>query len=104
LRSPQRATLNCQGWSQTTAFGDFHETAFIDAGREPVDRERHSIRESLPHGHEIDEALAANPKLSEAEMADVKKLRAEGEASHNAGDHAKSLEALGKAMKILKVQ
>jgi hypothetical protein len=52
----------------------------------------------------IDEALAANPKLSEAEMADVKKLRAEGEASHNAGDHAKSLEALGKAMKILKVQ
>jgi hypothetical protein len=52
----------------------------------------------------IDEALAANPQVAAADLAEVKKLRAEGEVLHKAGDHDKSLETLGKAMKILKIQ
>lgn len=49
----------------------------------------------------IDEALAKNPKLSEAQMTEVKKLRADGEASHKAGKHQDSVDTLAKAMKIL---
>jgi hypothetical protein len=51
----------------------------------------------------IDEALAKNPKLSAAEMKEVKDLRASGEAAHKAGDHQKSLDDLEKAKKILKI-
>ena len=35
----------------------------------------------------IDEALAKKPKLSAAQMAEVKKNRAEGETLHKAGKH-----------------
>jgi hypothetical protein len=49
----------------------------------------------------IDDALAKNPKLSEAQMTEVKKLRADGEASHKAGKHQDSVDTLAKAMKIL---
>ena len=52
----------------------------------------------------IDAALAANPKLTEAQMADVKKFRAEGEALHKSGKHQDSVDMLAKAMKILNVQ
>ena len=52
----------------------------------------------------IDAALAANPKLSAEQMAEVQKLRAQGEAEHKAGKHAESVDTLGKAMKILNVQ
>ena len=52
----------------------------------------------------IDEAMAKNPKLSAEQMADVKKLRAEGETLHKAGKHQESVDTLGKAMKILNVQ
>ncbi len=52
----------------------------------------------------IDEALAKNPKLSAEQMADVKKLRADGEASHKAGKHQESVDTLAKAMKILGVK
>jgi len=51
----------------------------------------------------IDAALAANPKLTQAQMAEVKKLRAEGEALHKAGKHQQSVDTLEKAMKILKI-
>jgi len=51
----------------------------------------------------IDEALAKNPKLSAAQMNDVKKSRAEGEALHKAGKHAESLAELAKAQKVLGV-
>ncbi|HYM32022.1 MAG TPA: hypothetical protein VEU47_12015 [Candidatus Cybelea sp.] len=50
---------------------------------------------------QIDAALAKNPKLSDADMATVKKLRADGEAQHKAGDHAASLATLAKAEKML---
>jgi hypothetical protein len=49
----------------------------------------------------IDEALAKQPALSAEQMNDVKKLRAEGETLHKAGKHQESLDALGKAEKIL---
>lgn len=51
----------------------------------------------------IDDAMAKNPKLSAAEMADVKKYRAEGETLHKAGKHQESIDTLAKAMKILKI-
>jgi hypothetical protein len=49
----------------------------------------------------IDDALAKNPKLTAAQMDDVKKLRAEGETLHKAGKHQESIDALTKAEKIL---
>jgi hypothetical protein len=49
----------------------------------------------------IDEALMKNPKLSADQMAEVKKLRAEGETLHKAGKHQESVDTLGKAMKML---
>lgn len=51
----------------------------------------------------IDAALAKNPKLSSAQMAEVKKYRAEGESLHKAGKHQESVDTLAKAMKILKI-
>lgn len=52
----------------------------------------------------IDEAMGKNPKLSDAQMSEVKKLRADGETLHKAGKHQESVDTLGKAMKILNVQ
>jgi hypothetical protein len=52
----------------------------------------------------IDEAMAKSPKLTEAQMSEVKKLRAEGETLHKAGKHQESVDSLGKAMKILDVK
>lgn len=52
----------------------------------------------------IDAALAKSPKLSEAQMNDVKKYRAEGEALHKSGKHQDSVDTLAKAMKILDIK
>ena len=52
----------------------------------------------------IDDALAKNPKLTPAQMTEVKKHRADGEAMHKAGKHAESLAELAKAQKILGVE
>ena len=49
----------------------------------------------------IDEAMSKNPNLTAEQMAEVKKYRAEGEALHKAGKHQESVDALGKAKKIL---
>ncbi len=51
----------------------------------------------------IDDALAQSPKLTAEQMADVKKLRSDGEALHKAGKHQESVDTLAKAMKILGV-
>jgi hypothetical protein len=53
---------------------------------------------------DIDDALAAKPKLSEVQMKEVKDLRAKGEELHKAGKHQESVDALGKAKKILAVK
>jgi hypothetical protein len=52
----------------------------------------------------IDAALAKNPQLSSAQLAEVKKYRAEGEALHKAGKHQASVDTLAKAMRILNIQ
>lgn len=49
----------------------------------------------------IDEAMAKKTSLSAEQMAEVKKLRAEGETLHKAGKHQESLDTLGKAKKML---
>ncbi len=51
----------------------------------------------------IDAKLATNPKLSEADAAKVKKLRADGETAHKAGKHDDSMKALGEAKKALAI-
>jgi hypothetical protein len=51
----------------------------------------------------IDAALAANPNLTEAQLTEVKKLRAEGEVLHKEGKHQESVDTLGKAMKLLNI-
>lgn len=50
---------------------------------------------------DIDAALAKNPSLSSEKAAEVKKLRAEGEALHKAGKHQESVDALAKAKTAL---
>lgn len=49
---------------------------------------------------QIDAAMS-KAKLSDAQMAEVKKYRAEGETLHKAGKHQESVDTLAKAMKIL---
>jgi len=50
---------------------------------------------------EIDAALAAGPKLSDAQLAEVKQLRARGEELHKAGKHQESVDTLARAKKLL---
>jgi hypothetical protein len=52
----------------------------------------------------IDAALAQSPKLTAEQMAEVTKLRAEGEAYHKAGQHQEAVDTLAKAMAILGIQ
>ena len=51
----------------------------------------------------IDAALP-KAKLDSKQMAEVKKLRAEGEQLHKAGKHSESMAALGKAKGILGIK
>ena len=50
----------------------------------------------------IDAALP-KAKLTDAQMAEVKKYRADGETLHKAGKHQESVDALAKARKLLKI-
>ena len=59
---------------------------------------------SCPNHMKAIDAALPNAKLSAAQMADVKKHRAEGEKLHKEGKHADSLETLGKAEKILGIK
>ena len=60
-----------------------------------------ALASSCPkHMKAIDAALP-KAKISAAQMSEVKKLRADGERFHKAGQHAQSMDALGKAEKIL---
>lgn len=52
----------------------------------------------------IDAALGMHPKLTSAQMSEVKALRDKGEMLHKSGKHAASIEELHKAMKILGIQ
>ena len=50
----------------------------------------------------IDAALP-KAKLTDAQAAEVKKYRAEGETLHKAGKHQESVDTLAKARKLLKI-
>ena len=52
----------------------------------------------------IDAALASSPKLSGTQLAEVKRLRSEGETLHKQGKHQESVDTLAKAMKMLNIQ
>jgi len=52
----------------------------------------------------IDAKLAENPSLTAEQLAEVQKLRQEGEAYHAAGKHQESVDTLAKAMQILGIQ
>ena len=58
---------------------------------------------SCPKEMKAIDAALPTAKLSEAQMTEVKKLRADGESLHKAGKHSESMDALGKAKKILKI-
>jgi hypothetical protein len=47
------------------------------------------------------DAAMTKAKLSDKDAAEVKKLRADGEAFHKSGKHTESVEALDKAKKVL---
>ncbi len=49
----------------------------------------------------IDTALAKNPQITAAQLAEVTKLRAEGEVQHKGSQHGASVKTLAKAMEIL---
>ena len=52
----------------------------------------------------IDAQLSSNPPSDPAVLEQVKKLRAEGEALHNAGKHEQSVQVLEQAQKLLDEQ
>jgi len=52
----------------------------------------------------IDATLATNPSLSTAQLAEVKKLRADNEALHKAGKHKESEDTFKKEVKILNIK
>ena len=58
---------------------------------------------SCPKEMKAIDAALPNAKLSAAQTTEVKKLRADGETLHKAGKHSESMDALGKAKKILKI-
>jgi hypothetical protein len=58
---------------------------------------------SCPREMKAIDAALPSAKLSDAQMAEVKKLRAEGEKLHKEGKHTESMEALGKAKGMLKI-
>ncbi len=59
---------------------------------------------SCPKDMKAIDAALPSAKLSPAQMEEVKKLRADGEAAHKAGKHDDSMAALGKAKGILGVK
>lgn len=52
----------------------------------------------------IDDTVAAGTSLSAEDLAKVQALRNEGQALHDAGDHAGSEAKLGEALALLGVQ
>ena len=63
-----------------------------------------ALAASCPKDMKAVDAALKTASLSEADMAKVKKLRAEGEELHNSGKHKESVEALHEALEILGVK
>lgn len=64
----------------------------------------YALASSCPKEMKAIDAALPNAKISAAQMDEVKKLRAEGEAAHKAGNHAESMASLGKAKSILGIK
>jgi hypothetical protein len=62
------------------------------------------LASSCPKEMKAIDAALPGAKLSAAQMSEVKKLRADGEALHKAGKHADSMAALGKAKSMLGIK
>jgi hypothetical protein len=62
-----------------------------------------ALANNCPNEWKAIDAALPKTKLDAKQMAEVKKLRAEGEKLHKEGKHAESMAALGKAKKILKI-
>ncbi len=60
-----------------------------------------ALAHNCPNEMKAIDAALPKAKLTAAQAADVKKLRAEGEQLHKDGKHAESMAALGKAKGIL---
>ena len=60
-----------------------------------------ALAHNCPNEMKAVDAALPKAKLSAAQAAEVKKLRASGEANHKAGKHAESMSDLGKAKKLL---
>ncbi len=52
----------------------------------------------------IDAALAQATNLTPQQLAEVRELRAQGEAYHRAGDHRQSVKVLARAKRTLHIQ
>jgi len=62
-----------------------------------------ALANNCPNEWKAIDAALPKTKLDDKQMAEVKKLRAEGEKLHKDGKHSESMAALGKAKKILKI-
>ena len=62
-----------------------------------------AIAHNCPNEWKAIDAALPKVKLDDKQMAEVKKLRAEGEKLHKDGKHSESMASLGKAKKILKI-
>jgi hypothetical protein len=62
-----------------------------------------ALANNCPNEWKAIDAALPKAKLDDKQMAEVKKLRAEGEKLHKAGKHSESMAALGKAKQILKI-
>jgi hypothetical protein len=60
-----------------------------------------ALANSCPKEMKAIDAALPKAKLSEAQMSEVKKLRADGEKLHKDGKHSESMAALDKAKKML---
>ena len=59
---------------------------------------------ACPKHMKVIDAALASAKLTDAQTAEVKKYRAEGETLHKEGKHSDSLATLAKAEKILGIK
>ena len=62
-----------------------------------------ALAHNCPNEWKAIDAALPKTKLDDKQMAEVKKLRAEGEKLHKDGKHSESMATLGKAKKILKI-
>ncbi len=60
-----------------------------------------ALANNCPNEWKAIDAALPKAKLDDKKLAEVKKLRAEGEQLHKAGKHAESMATLGKAKKML---